>query len=135
MKTTLRAVLSGSMVWAFVFSIFAVFSFIPGIKDSQMQQGLIVGAFMLPFAYLGASFHYKKGDKTHGLTIGFIMVAIALVLDALITVPFVEIPYHGSSYVKFYTNPLLWIIVVENMAIIYLYWKLKIKSPIIIKSV
>lgn len=50
----------------------------------------------------------------------------ALILDALITVPFIEIP-NGRSYQSFYTYPLLWLLVVINIATVYTFWRLKIK--------
>lgn len=45
-----RAVLSGSLVWLFVFIVFTVLSFVPGIQDSTNQQGIIIGILILPFA-------------------------------------------------------------------------------------
>ncbi|MCC9071078.1 DUF5367 domain-containing protein [Flavobacterium sp. F-65] len=56
-----------------------------------------------------------------------IIVTTALLLDALITAPFAIIPNHGS-YHRFFTSKLLWILVAENLTIVYFYWKLKIKS-------
>jgi hypothetical protein len=123
-----RAILAGSLVWFFVFSVFAVFSFVPSIKDSALLQALIIGILIIPFAIFGTTFYYKKGDDTNGLTIGFVMIVTALILDVLITVPLVEIPYNNSSYKAFFTNPLLWMLVVENLAVIFLYWKFKL-SP------
>ena len=122
-----RAILSGSLVWILVLSVFLVFGFIPALKDSQIQQGLIIGILIIPFATLGATVYYKKGDQTNGLTIAVMMVLTALGLDAVITVPFFEIPYNGGSYSKFFTDPLLWVLVVENMTVIYFYWRWKAK--------
>jgi hypothetical protein len=124
-----RAILSGSLAWLLVLSTFTAMSFIPGMKDSELQQGWVIGFFIIPFASLGAAIYYKNGDKTNGLLIGLIMVTTALLLDVCITVPLVEIPYNGSSYSKFFTNPLLWVLVAENVAVIYLYWKWKVKTP------
>ena len=122
----LRAILSGSVSWALVFITFTIFSFIPGIKDSVLQQGLIIGILIIPFASVGAAIYYKNGDKSNGLNVGLIMVITALILDVVITVPLVEIPYNGSSYSAFFTNPLLWVLVAENVAVVYLYWRLEL---------
>lgn len=91
-----------------------------------MQQGLIMFIFIIPAAWLGAAFYYKMGTKTNGIKVGFIMVMIALILEAIITVPLLEIPHNGS-YSAFFTNPILWILMVENMLVPYFYWKFKIK--------
>ena len=122
---TKRAILSGSLVWLLIFSVFTVLSFIPGIKDSLTQQGLIISLCIIPFASWGTAIYYKKGDIGNGLSVGIVMVATALILDVFITVPLVEIP-HGGSYTRFFADPLLWILVVENIAVIYAWWKLKI---------
>ena len=119
---TIRAILVGAFVWLFVFSAFTALSYLPGIKDSEVQQGIIVAVFLIPFAYWGASIFYKNGNNTNGLMVGLIMVITALILDAFITVPFIIIPLNGS-YQSFYTNPILWILVSLNMATIYFYWK------------
>jgi len=127
---TIRTILTGTLVWFLIFSVFTVMSFIPGIKELEILQGFIIAAFIIPFASMGAAIYYKKGDKTNGFIIGSMMVLTALILDALVTVPFVEIPYNGSSYSKFFTNPLLWILVLENIAVIYFYWKIKVKPQL-----
>jgi hypothetical protein len=122
----IRAVLTGSLVWIFVFIAFIVLGFVPIIKDSMDQQSLIVGILIIPFALFGASIYYRNGNKDNGLIVGIIMAITALLLDALITVPFVYIP-NGGSYHSFYTYPQLWLLVVVNLTTVYFYWKLKIK--------
>jgi hypothetical protein len=89
-------------------------------------QALIVAVLIIPFAIFGASVYYKNGNNDNGFVLGIKMVITALILDALITVPFVVIPT-GGSYLSFYTFPLLWLLVAVNMATVYLYWKLKVK--------
>ncbi len=126
MKIT-RAILSGGVAWMCVFTTFIILSFIPGIKDSEVQQGFVIGILLIPFASIGAALYYKKGDNTNGFKVGLVMVFTALLLDVIITVPFVEIPYNGGSYFKFFTNPLLWFLVLENLAVVYFYWRLKVK--------
>ncbi len=126
MKIT-RAILVGSLVWMFVLTTFTILSFIPGIKDSEIQQGFIIGVLLIPLASIGAALYYRKGDNTNGFKVGIVMVSTALLLDVIITVPLVEIPYNGGSYQTFFTNPLLWILVLENLAVVYFYWRLKVK--------
>lgn len=121
-----RAILSGALTWLFVAIAFSVLGYIPVIKDSLNQQTLIIAVLIVPFAILGASVYYRNGNKGNGVIIGLIMVATALVLDALITVPFIEMP-KGGSYKSFYAYPLLWLLVLVNIATVYFYWRLKVK--------
>ncbi len=125
----IRIILVATLVWLMVLSTFTLLGFIPGVKDSDTQQAIIVGLFIIPFAYFGAHLFYKKGEKTNGFIIGLVMAIIALILDAFITVPFVIIPGNGSYY-TFYTNPLLWVLVIENISVIYFYWNTKVKKPL-----
>lgn len=122
-----RASIIGSIVWVAIFSLFTLLSFIPITKDSQTLQATIIGICIVPLAYFGAKAYYKKGYGGNGFVIGFIMVSVALILDALITVPLVEIPYNGGDYLTFFSSPILWILVAINIAVIYSYWKTKIQ--------
>ena len=123
---TLRAITAGALVWAMVFALFTVMSFIPVIKDSELQQNMMVYIFLIPFAAIGSVMYYKKGLKTtNGIIIGIIMAITGLVLDAAITVPFVIEPA-GGSYVSFFLSPLLAITVVEFITVVYFHWKIKI---------
>lgn len=126
MKTN-RAILTGALVWLLIFITFAVLGYVPTIKDSLDLQAIIVAVLIVPFATFGASVYYKKGSKVNGVAIGLIMVVTALVLDALITVPLIEIP-NGRGYQSFYTYPLLWLLVIINMATVYFYWRLRVKQ-------
>lgn len=125
-----RAIASGILVWALILSVFIVTSFIPIISQTAFLQMLIVAAFVVPIALGGATIYYRKKEMAgvHGLVSGSIMLTTALLLDALITVPFIEIPYNGSSYATFFSNPMLWVLVAENIAVIYLHWRVQIAS-------
>jgi len=113
-------------VWLFVSIAFAILGYVPSIKDSLDHQTLIVGVLVIPFATLGAAFYYKSGSKGSGVIIGLTMAVTALLLDALITVPFIEIP-NGGSYQRFFSYPLLWLLVAVNMVTVYFYAWLKPK--------
>ena len=116
---------AGTFVWFLVFCSFTILGLIAGIKDSQTQQGLIVGTFIILFSYLGAHLYYKNGATTNGLKVGIIMTTTALVLDAIITVPYI-MGATSNGYYSFYSNPLLWILASLNIAVIYFYWKSKV---------
>ena len=121
-----RAIYTGALVWLFVFITFSILGYIPTVKDSLNQQTLIVAVFILPYALFGAYLYYKNGNKVHGLVSATIMSLTAILLDVLITVPFVEIP-KGGSYISFFTFPLFWLLVAINTTTVYSYWIFKIK--------
>jgi len=124
MKTG-RAIFAGALIWALVFGLFGVLDFIPATRDSSKLQGVIAGVCVIPFALLGAWFYYRKGDRGHGWSVAFVMVIAALLLDVFITVPLVELPYHGRDHQAFFTDPLLLIIVAEDLFVIYAYSGIK----------
>lgn len=120
-----RAIRSGFVVWALLVISFATLQWIPGIRDSELQQTIVIAILMICYAALGSSLYYSKGNSDHGLKLALIISATALVLDALITVPFVEIP-EGRGYVSFFTSPLLWMLVLINVVTVCLYWRLRV---------
>ena len=126
MKTG-RAIFSGALIWLSVLTLFGVLYAIHATSQSQLLQAAIVCVLVIPFSLLGASIYYKTGDRSNGLSVGFVMAGTALLLDALITVPLIEKPYHGMDHVQFFTNPLLFIIVIEVVLVIWLYYKMKIE--------
>lgn len=121
----IRAVLTGAFLWLCIFCTFGILDAIPGLEGEVDTQAIIVAILIIPFAVLGAFIYYKNDRTPHGLLVGFIIALTALVLDALITVPLVEIP-KGNSYEDFFTYPLLWLLIVINIATVYIYWRLKL---------
>lgn len=122
----LRAVLSGVILWISVAATFFILEHTPILKDSIPIQTAIICLFIIFYSSIGASFYYKKAISATGFQVGIIMSLTAILLDALLFVPLVEIP-KGSSYLEFFSNPLLWILAVLNIATVYLYWKTKLK--------
>ncbi|MFB9076550.1 DUF5367 family protein [Flavobacterium procerum] len=121
-----RAILSGVIVWICVAVSFMILEKIPFLKESLNLQTLIVCFLIILYAILGASFYYKKENKTSGFQLGLIMSATAILMDIIVFVPLVEIP-KGNSYQDFFSNPLLWILAFLNAMTVFLYWKIKYK--------
>ncbi|KAF2517008.1 DUF5367 family protein [Flavobacterium foetidum] len=121
-----RAILSGLIVWCCIAVSFTVLEHIPFIRESQNTQAFLASFLIIPYAILGASFYYKKENKTSGLRLGLIMSCTAILMDAIVFVPLVEIP-KGNSYQDFFTNPLLWILAFLNAMTVFLYWKFRYK--------
>ena len=119
------AILSGIVGWTLVVTSFIFIETIPAFKDAVWQQGMIILPLISLYAILGAWLYYRKDYKTHGLHLGIVMTISALVLDVLITVPFVEIPKGGSCQ-SFFTHPVLWLLAGVNVGTVYLYWLFKI---------
>lgn len=129
-----RAIISGVLIWLLIFSAFIVLFFIPGVKDSPALQGLIVGLLILPIGSWGTSFYYQKGKKEVVFPVAVVIAFTALVLDAMITVPFIEIPFNGRGHVEFFTAPLFWILFTEIVMVVCVYWARKVKPLATAKS-
>ncbi|MFW0739681.1 DUF5367 family protein [Flavobacterium sp. T12S277] len=121
-----RGIFSGFIVWLCVSISFYLLDNTPLLKDYFLIQAAIVMVLIVFYAIAGAKFYYQKKYNTNGFTLGILMSATALLLDVLITVPFVEIP-EGRSYVSFFTSPILWALALINALSVYWYWKRKIK--------
>ncbi len=122
----IRAIVSGIIIWVLIFVVFTVMSFVPIVKDSELQQNMLLWIILIPITLLGVKFYYKKGFKTNGLLIGVIIVVTSLILDALITLPYIIIPNNGNYY-DFYTSSFLLITIIEIIIITFFYWKSKVK--------
>ncbi len=129
MKTK-RAILAGVLVWVLGVGVFTMSYFMPVMDDLDLQSNIALSISLIPFAWIGASIYYRKDNKAHGFKVGFVMVMSAIILDGLITVPFMIIPY-GGSYSSFFIAPGFWMIVFEYLIVIILYWRLKVKPSFI----
>lgn len=116
-----RAVFSGILVWIGVSFSFYILGIIPVMKESFFLQSIITAVCIVFFAIGAAKFYYRQKYKMNGLLLGLIMSITALILDLIITVPFVEIP-NGRTYQSFLTSPILWILAFENAFSVFL-WK------------
>lgn len=121
-----RAVFVGIFVWTLILILFSIMGLVPAIHDSELTQNLILYVVLIPLVSFGAAYFYKKGDKTNGFIIGAIMAFTGIILDAVITVPFVIIP-QGGSYSSFFINPFFFITIIEYVFIVFFYWKIKVK--------
>jgi hypothetical protein len=118
----LRTIVSGLLVWALVFSTFAVFD----LSGMDMPlQGILILLLMPLYAFTGAWFLYRKGARLPGWVAGVLATCTALVMDALVTVPLLEIP-RGGSYALFFTNGLLWALAGMNLTTVWVYWRWRI---------
>ncbi len=127
---TIRATATGILVWILGVSVFTVSYFVPLMEDPDLQANIALAISLLPFAWLGASIYYRKGPETHGAKVGIIMVATAIILNGIITIPFMIIPY-GGSYFSFFTATSFWLITFEYLMVVLLYWRIMVKPELI----
>ncbi len=123
----LQILLPGIFIWACVTASFFILSFVPVINYSFKSKAVIVMIMMVLYSNETALFYYKKGNKIHGLLLGIIMSATVLILDALITVPFVEI-LNGETDQSFFSSTVVWILAIINLITVYCFWRIKIKK-------
>ena len=120
MKTK-RMILLGIAIWIIGILFYSLSHYVPILENADAQANLVLFIVVIPLVWLGCSFYYKKGYKTHGYKVGQTMLLTAVVLDALITVPFLVIPNGGNHY-SFFTSLGFWIIAFEFLVVAVLYW-------------
>ncbi len=123
---TIRAITTAILIWILGVGIFISSFSVPLMQDLEFQANLTLALAMIPLAWFGAKFYYKKDQSLHGIKLGTIMVSIAILLDALITVPFLMIP-QGGSYQEFFGSLSFWIIVLEYFSVVTIYWVVNIR--------
>jgi len=126
----LKVILLGTLIWVLGVSFYTVSFFIPMMDDLQLQANLVLAIALIPNAWLGARIYYKNGAGWHGGKVGVIVVVIAILLDATITVPYFIIP-EGGSYTNFFGASAFWLIAIEYFLIVFAYWNFKVKHQII----
>jgi hypothetical protein len=127
MMNYLRATLAGGIVWLLLIVTFTVLTYVPGAENSTELQAIVVIVLMVLYATSASYFYYKNGVENHGLKVGIWASGIALLLDILITVPFFEVP-NGRGYAQFFATPLLWVLVIINIATFYVFGRRNIAA-------
>ncbi|MGI9546420.1 MAG: DUF5367 family protein [Flavobacteriaceae bacterium] len=124
---TIRVILAGILVWILGVCAFITSYTLPVLEDLELQSNIALAIAIIPAAWLGARVYYLKGNKTNGFLVGLFMVLVAVVLDALITVPFLIIP-NGGGFSEFFTTASFWLIASEYYLIVLLYWYLRVNT-------
>ena len=114
---------------ALIVYVIGVLSFIasyifPVMPDADLQANWVLSIVLIPAAMLGAHIYYRKGHQTNGFVLGVVMFLIAIILDAIITVPYLIIPL-GGSYTSFFGDPGFWLIAVEYISVVAAYWQIE----------
>lgn len=127
----IRAIIVGGFIWVLGSSFYAASYLFPFLEDLELQANLVLALAIIPNAWMGARIYYK-GANMYGPTVGTIVVLTAILLDAIITVPYLIVP-QGGTYQSFFGAPAFWLIALEYFMVVVLYWLLKVK-PTLIKS-
>lgn len=117
----IRAILIGIAIWIIGVLFYSISFSVLILEDAENQANMVLFVVVIPLVWLGSSFYYKNGDKTHGFKVGQTMLLTSVALDAIITVPFFMAPNGGNHY-SFFTSLGFWIIAFEFLVIATLYW-------------
>lgn len=120
-----RTMLSAVLVWTLGVSAFVGSYFVNWMTDPDLQANLVLTLALIPSAILGAFIYYRNGQRTNGFKLGITMFIFTMILDALITVPLLVIP-QGGNHISFFTDPGFWMIAVEYVIVVGLYWRFKV---------
>lgn len=116
-KNRLLSLLYAVLVWILGVSVYLLSFFIPVLGNPEQQANIVLVLAIMPFACLGTYLFYKKGlMKPSALALTFVLVAV--LLDALVTVPVFVIPA-GGSYSAFFADPMLYAIALVYYFIAY----------------
>jgi len=127
---TIRAILVGCLIWILGSSFYTASYFIPILDNLELQANLVLAITIIPNAWLGAHIFYRKGAEMHGLKLGTLVATTAIILDAIITVPFLILP-QGGNYRDFFGAPAFWLIALEIVLIILSYYHFRVKQPLL----
>lgn len=122
----IKTILVGAFIWMLGVVVYTCSFFIPILEDSELQANIFLAIFLIPIAWLGARFYFKKTPNTMGLQAGLIMVCTAILLDGIITVPLLIIP-NGGTYQSFFSAPAFWLIALEYLLVIVFYARFSMK--------
>ncbi len=120
-----RAIVLGIVIWSIGILLYSISYYIPILENAETQANLVLLIAVMPLVWLGCNYYYKKDKQTHGYFVGLTLLLTAVLLDALITVPFFVIPKGGSHY-SFFTDLGFWLIAIEFLVVATLYWYIRV---------
>lgn len=115
-----RAIRTGVAIWMIGVTLFTIATLIPISNDPELQGNLTLAISFIPLAWFGSRYYFKTEPQTKGFQLALIMGTIAIVLDAIITVPVLFMP-HGGTYKAFFGAPGFWFLMLEYIGVILLY--------------
>ena len=121
-----HALISSLVVYILGITAYMGSYFVPVMEDQALQANLVLMFAIVPAALLGSILYYRRGYLTSGLPLGLVMFLGAMVLDAIITVPLLIMPY-GGTHLTFFSDPGFWLIALEYIMVVMVYSKFKLR--------
>ncbi|WP_420387721.1 DUF5367 family protein [Roseivirga sp.] len=119
-----RAALSAIIVWTLGVTAFVSSYYVVIWEDADAQANLVLSLALIPIIAFAAHIYYSKGHETNGFLLGAFMFLIAMILDALITVPVLIAPL-GGDHLSFFGDPGFWLIGLEYIFVVTIYWVIR----------
>lgn len=116
--------ISAGIIWTLGVTAFVASYFVPIMSDPDVQANWTLSLVLIPVATLGAHIYYRKGHTTNGFALGTAMFLVTILLDALITVPFLIMP-NGGNYISFFADPNFWFLAAEYISVVAAYWQIE----------
>ena len=117
-------IISAIIVWVLGVTAFISSYFVSIMDDPDTQANWVLSIVLIPVVTLGAHIYYRKGYKTNGFLLGAAMFTVAIILDALITVPVLMAPY-GVNHAAFFGDIMFWFIGMEYVSVVAAYWQIE----------
>ena len=127
---SIKAIIIALLIWVVGVSFFSLSYAMPLLNNVELQANLTLAIILIPTVWVGTRLYYRWGKQIHGLKVGVIILLTLISMDALITVPYFIIPY-GGSYQEFFGAASFWLIAMECLLVIYLYWRSNIKPQVL----
>ncbi|MEM9674436.1 MAG: DUF5367 family protein [Bacteroidota bacterium] len=117
-----RAIISGVITWILGVLVYSAPYILPFIENSEQYVNVVFPLGVVLAVIIGAYFYYHSSYTTNGFRLGIVMIMVAIVLDALITVPLFIIP-EGGNHFAFFTDLSFWLIAAEFVIVTGIYWR------------
>ncbi|MEX0359835.1 MAG: DUF5367 family protein [Allomuricauda sp.] len=115
-------------IWILGVSAFTSIYELPIMENRYVQANIGLALVVPILVWAGAWLYYRKGNLTHGLKLGLVMLLVSATMDALITVPLLVLP-SGGTYASFFGSLDFWLIGLEFIGISTLFWYFKVHKP------
>ena len=122
-----RAIVLGIAIWIIGILFYTISQYVPVLENPEKQANIVLFVVVIPLVWFACSLYYKKDNTTNGLKIGSFFLIIAIILDAIFTVPLFVIPF-GGTYSSFFISLSFWTIALEFILVAFLYKHTQINS-------
>lgn len=115
-----RALISATIIWILGVTSYVSSFYVNIFGDQILQANLFLTISLIPSVIFGTHYYYKKAKLINGFKLASTMFMVAILLDALITVPIFMMPI-GINYIDFFIDPGFWLIAAEYIITVLLY--------------